>query len=244
MIGLSGCTAHDRFALKLNAQLDACAMKRMAETKFNSQQGYLQAHYECHQIVNIQKGHALHLERVDVSAQNKKDAFEEYTGCWEFAKDLVLDKYYPDLRLIEQKNGHNLTKSEEYENKVTLEFRKLALPNKLSDLNKQKLIMVRDMREKYYPDYLEPEQEVIRANVLNEQQAKTITDPSLLREWEPRLLPVSPYLMHYNNLRMAQEIVSDLIYQHREDEFFTKLKVISTILVTESQKKDPYTYRY
>ena len=144
MIGLSGCTAHDRFALKLNAQLDACAMKRMAETKFNSQQGYLQAHYECHQIVNIQKGHALHLERVDVSAQNKKDAFEEYTGCWEFAKDLVLDKYYPDLRLIEQKNGHNLTKSEEYENKVTLEFRKLALPNKLSDLNKQKLIMVRD----------------------------------------------------------------------------------------------------
>ena len=43
---------------------------------------------------------------------------------------------------------------------------------------------------------------------------------------------------------MAQEIVSDLIYQHREDEFFTKLKVISTILVTESQKKDPYTYRY
>lgn len=144
VVCLSGCTEHDRFALRLNSQLDACAMKRMAETKFNSQQGYLQAHYECHQIVNIQKGHALHLERVDVSAQNKKDAFEEYTGCWEFVKDLVLDKYYPDLRLIEQKNGHKLTKSEEYENKVTLEFRKLALPNKLSDLNKQKLIMVRD----------------------------------------------------------------------------------------------------
>ena len=30
------------------------------------------------------------------------------------------------------------------------------------------------MRKKYYPDYLEPEQEVIRANVLAEQQAKTI----------------------------------------------------------------------
>ena len=79
---------------------------------------------------------------------------------------------------------------------------------------------------------------------LAEQQAKTITDPSLLRDWEPRLLPVSPYLMNYKKLRMAQDIVSDLIYQHREDEFFTKLKVISTILVTESQKKDPYRYRY
>jgi hypothetical protein len=149
MIGLSGCTAHDRFALKLNAQLDACAMKRMAETKFNSQQGYLQAHFECHQIVNIQKGHALHMERVDFSARNKKDALEEYAGCWEFVKDLALDKYYPDLRLIEQKsNGHNLTNSEEHENKVTLEFRKLALPNKLSDLNKQKLIMIRDTMNK------------------------------------------------------------------------------------------------
>ena len=99
------------------------------------------------------------------------------------------------------------------------------------------------MRKKYYPDYLEPEQEVIRANVLAEQQAKTITDPSLLRDWEPRLLPVSPYLMNYKKLRMAQDIVSDLIYQHRGDEFFTKLKVISTILVTEGQKKDPYRYR-
>ena len=117
--------------------------------------------------------------------------------------------------------------------------------NEEEDFDAETWFMITEaMREKYYPDYLEPEQEVIRANVLNEQQAKTITDKSLLREWEPRLLPVSPYLMHYNNLRMAQEIVSDLIYQHREDEFFTKLKVISTILVTESQKKDPYTYRY
>jgi hypothetical protein len=151
-------------------------------------------------------------------------------------------------QLVRHECGQILTLNKEYRMIDDRNFRKTASMtyfNEEEDFDAETWFMITEaMREKYYPDYLEPEQEVIRANVLNEQQAKTITDPSLLREWEPRLLPVSPYLMHYNNLRMAQEIVSDLIYQHREDEFFTKLKVISTILVTESQKKDPYTYRY
>lgn len=96
------------------------------------------------------------------------------------------------------------------------------------------------MRKKNYPDRLEPEEEVIRAKVLNEQQAKTITDNSLMRDWEPRLVPVSPYLMHYNQLGLAQDAISDLIGQKRGEEFFTKLRVISTIIVSEKQKKDPY----
>lgn len=151
-------------------------------------------------------------------------------------------------QLIRYECEQILTLNKEYRMIDDRNFRKterMTYFNEEEDFDAETWFMITEaMREKYYPDYLEPEQEVIRANVLNEQQAKTISDPSLLREWEPRLLPVSPYLMHYNNLRMAQEIVSDLIYQHREDEFFTKLKVISTILVTESQKKDPYTYRY
>jgi len=145
VIGLSGCTAHDRFALKLNAQLDACAMKRMSETKISGQQGYLQAHFECHQIVNIQKGRDLHLERVDVSILNKKDELEEYANCWEFVKGLVIDKYYPDLRLIERKsNERKLTESEKNENRVILVFREHALPDRMSILNKVRLFMVRD----------------------------------------------------------------------------------------------------
>ena len=100
------------------------------------------------------------------------------------------------------------------------------------------------MRKKYYPDYLEPEQEVIRARVLEEQQGKTITDKSLLRDWQPRLLPVSPYLMSHKQLGLAQDAVSDLIHEKRGDEFFTKLMVIDRIMVNEGIKKDPYRRHY
>lgn len=41
-IGVSGCTQAQRFALIKNAELDQCAMKRMAESKINGQHGYLQ----------------------------------------------------------------------------------------------------------------------------------------------------------------------------------------------------------
>jgi hypothetical protein len=52
---LTGCTQAQRFALEKNAELDACAMKRMTETKISGEQGYLQAHHECHRIVMVQK---------------------------------------------------------------------------------------------------------------------------------------------------------------------------------------------
>lgn len=146
VVCLSGCTEHDRFALRLNAQLDACAMKRMAESKFNSQQGYLQAHYECHQIVNIDKGHALHLERVDVSKLNKKDELEEYGICWEFFKGLLIDKYQPDLRLPTRKERgyRSVTDYEGHQELVARNSKTYVLPDKLKDLGKKSLIIVRD----------------------------------------------------------------------------------------------------
>ena len=150
-------------------------------------------------------------------------------------------------QLVRQECEQILTLNEEYRRIDDRHFRKTPSMTAFEDQEdfdaETWFLITEAMRKNYYPDYLEPEQEVIRANVLAEQQAKTITDPSLLRDWEPRLLPVSPYLMNYKKLTMAQDIVSDLIYQHRGDGFFTKLKVISTILVTESQKKDPYRYR-
>ena len=168
IMSLSGCTEQQRFALRLNAQLDACAMKRMSETKISGQQGYLQAHSECHQILNFDKGHALHLESIDVSTLNKKDALEEHKFCWEFVKNLAIDKNFPDLRLVdsetldkseikasENEGGlvaharrrggkRKLTGSEKNENALTLHLRERVFPNKLAKLDKEALLMVRD----------------------------------------------------------------------------------------------------
>lgn len=146
VIGLSGCTQGQRFMLMKNAQLDECAMKRMSETQISGQIGYLQAHQDCHHLVNVQKGQALQLESVDAGTKKDRiDAFEQYELCWSFVKDLVIDQYYPDLRLPEQQSKHHTpTVSEQNEATVTRNFRIHALPDKLSELNKEKLIMVRE----------------------------------------------------------------------------------------------------
>jgi hypothetical protein len=147
-------------------------------------------------------------------------------------------------QLVRYECGQILTKNEEYRRIDDRQFRKR--PDAISfedqeDFDAETWFIITEvMREKYYPGYLEPEQEVIRANVLAEQQAKTVKDESLLRDWEPRLLPVSPYLMHYSQLDLAQNAIDDLIGQKRGEAFFTKLRVISTIIVKEMQKKDPY----
>ena len=151
-------------------------------------------------------------------------------------------------QLVRYECGQILTLNEEYRRIDDRHFRKKASMtyfNEEEDFDAETWFMVTEaIREKYYPDYLEPEQEVIRANSLADQQAKTLTDKSNLREPEPRLLPVSPYLMNYKKVRVAQDIVGDLVYQHRGDGFYTKLKVISNILNKEEQKKSPYTFRY
>jgi len=146
VIGLSGCTQGQRFALKLNAELDQCAMKRMSETKFNSQQGYLQAHSECHYIVNVQKFHALNFVNYeDTETSPRKDALEEeYEFCWELVKGLVIDKMYPDLRLPQRHGPYSLTDLESHHELVARNSKVYVLPNKLSELNKEKLLMVRD----------------------------------------------------------------------------------------------------
>jgi hypothetical protein len=96
------------------------------------------------------------------------------------------------------------------------------------------------VRKKYYPDYLMPEEEVIRANGLAEQQAKTVEDKSVWRQWEPRLLPVSPYLMRYQQLVWADEAASELAHKNKENkDIYTKLRIINRIMLKERQKKDP-----
>jgi hypothetical protein len=97
---LTGCTQAQRFALEKNAELDACAMKRMTETKMSGEQGYLQAHHECHRIVMVQKFSELNLDGNSEHGKHPaKDPLEENSLCWEFVKGLYIDENYPELRI-------------------------------------------------------------------------------------------------------------------------------------------------
>jgi hypothetical protein len=99
------------------------------------------------------------------------------------------------------------------------------------------------IRETHYPHYLPPEQEVALANQKNAQQA-ALEDRSLRRDYAPRLLPASPYLMNYRELAWATEAIDRLIYKFRaDDKMRGKLSAISVIVVNERQKKDPFLYR-
>jgi hypothetical protein len=105
------------------------------------------------------------------------------------------------------------------------------------------LLVTERMRETHYPHYLPPEQEVALANQKNAQQA-ALEDRSLRRDYSPRLLPASPYLMNYRELAWATEAIDRLIYKFRaDDKMRGKLSTISVIVVNERQKKDPFLYR-
>lgn len=151
--GLAGCSQGQRFDLMKNADLDDCAMKRMSETKISGQTGYLQSLEECHQIVLIKKGHDLHLSSVDEKSNLvSQDNFKGYSGnCWSSVKDMVLDKYYPYLKLSNnaRKSKGRAVAEEQYEI-VTVNLRNYALPEKLTDLDKEKLLMVRDVMRSGY----------------------------------------------------------------------------------------------
>ncbi|MBS3951876.1 MAG: hypothetical protein KGZ88_02890 [Methylomicrobium sp.] len=96
------------------------------------------------------------------------------------------------------------------------------------------------IRETYYPKYLSPEQEVERANRLNEQLAR-LKDKSVQRVYEPRLLPVSPYLMSYRELEMAHKAVSGLIQENWDNKkLHRSLSAISVILIKERTKKERF----
>jgi hypothetical protein len=96
------------------------------------------------------------------------------------------------------------------------------------------------IRETNYPKYLSPAQEVEKANRLNEQQAR-LEDKSVQRVYDPRLLPVSPYLMSYRELEMAHEAVSGLIHENLDNKkLHRSLSAISVILIKERAKKERF----
>jgi hypothetical protein len=98
------------------------------------------------------------------------------------------------------------------------------------------------IRETYYPKYLSPAQEVEKANRLNEQQTH-LEDKSVQRVYEPRLLPVSPYLMSYRELEMGLEAVSGLMQENLDNKkLHRSLSAISVILIKERTKKERFLH--
>jgi hypothetical protein len=144
--GLSGCAQAQRFGLSKNAELDECAMKRMSETKISGQHGYLQAHHECNQIVNLQKGMALDITRKpEYGRRVLKDPLEEYSFCWEFVKGLYIDENYPDLRMP-KRDRRIPTTDMEGQNQLKARNAKVKdLPNKLEDVSQEKLLEIREL---------------------------------------------------------------------------------------------------
>jgi hypothetical protein len=100
------------------------------------------------------------------------------------------------------------------------------------------LLVIESIRKIYYPSLLSPEDEIARAVQLNAQEYKEHSDKSLLRIREPRLLPVSPYLLNGRELRWARDAINDLIYENRENiRVQAQLSTISRIIYLESLKK-------
>lgn len=147
VIGMTGCTQAQRFELFKNAKLDECAMKRMAEAKFNGQQGYLQAHHECHHLVMVEKFRDMRLEEQSQAVkQDLQDPLREYGACWEFVKGLYLDDNNPAMKLPERsKNGWGMKPEEAQKAMVERNARVNILPNKIAQIPSRQLIEVYEL---------------------------------------------------------------------------------------------------
>lgn len=141
---MSGCTQAQRFALEKNAELDACAMKRMTETKISGEQGYLQAHHECHRIVMVQKFSESNLDGNSEHGRHaSKDPLEENSLCWEFVKGLYIDEIYPEMRIPKDSTKKYQTRLEaEIDAQKSIKARNdkvKILPNQLNEISNMNL---------------------------------------------------------------------------------------------------------
>lgn len=139
---LPGCTAKQRFALAKNAELDACAMKVMSETKINGQQGYLQAQHECHQRVNVAKFKDLGLQR---RPEKSKDPLVEQPICWEYVKGLYIEELYPESPLPEWLPNQSV-REEQAQKALEERNNKLhVLPNRINQISDDQLIHIYEL---------------------------------------------------------------------------------------------------
>jgi hypothetical protein len=130
-------------------------------------------------------------------------------------------------------------------NKNFVESRHKIYFHEQQDFDAEAWYMITEvLRKKYYPDYLEPEKEIIRTEEMMDDQIKNNNDRSIWRELEPRLLPVSPYLMSYSQLEKAKDVLSDLSYEHRDDRYSNKFGTILRVICEQQYLNDPSQRRY
>jgi len=139
---LPGCTAKQRLVLAKNAELDACAMKVMSETKINGQQGYLQAQHECQQRVNVAKFKDLNLQR---RPEQSKDPFVEQPICWEYVKGLYIEELYPESPLPEWLPNQSVTKEEAQKALEERNNKLRVLPNRIHQMSEDQLIHIYEL---------------------------------------------------------------------------------------------------
>lgn len=142
---LTGCTQAQRFALERNAEMDACAMKRMTETKISGEQGYLQAHHECHRMVLVQKFSESNFDGSSEPRRHAtKDPLEENSLCWEFVKGLYIDENYPEMRILKDLDNKHLTRLDaEINAQKSIKARNdkvKILPNRLNEISNTNLV--------------------------------------------------------------------------------------------------------
>ncbi|MBS3965584.1 MAG: hypothetical protein KGZ80_14050 [Methylomonas sp.] len=184
------------------------------------------------------------------------------TACTNTNRDLDLQEYLSIEECVDKRGNssvfnkdksHELLRNEceqlqaldenhqKIANKRFRKSRKVTYPDEQEYFDEGAWYLVSErIRETYYPKYLSPAQEVEKANRLNEQQIR-LEDKSVQRVYEPRLLPVSPYLMSYRELEMAHEVVSDLIQENLDNKkLYRSLSAISVILIKERTQKERF----
>ena len=135
---------------------------------------------------------------------------------------------------------------ERYQSLASRKFRRnrrLTYRQDQEYFNEQSWFLVTErMRELYYPDYLDPESEIARADLLNEQQAKR-EDRSIQRHYEPRLMPASPYGMSYRELDRAGIVIERLIHENWKNTALRRsLSSIGIIVLNEKSKRQSRGY--
>jgi len=114
-----------------------------------------------------------------------------------------------------------------------------SIPEEQEYFNEKTWSLVTErIRAVHYPEYLAPEEEVRRANSLNANQDR-LEDPSVQRFYEPRLLPVSPYLMNRRELGMASTAIGELMRDNRNNPpLHRSLSTINVIVLKEIGKRE------
>jgi len=114
-----------------------------------------------------------------------------------------------------------------------------SIPEEQEYFNEKTWSLVTErIRAVHYPEYLAPEEEVRRANSLNANQDR-LEDQSVQRFYEPRLLPVSPYLMNRRELGMACTAIGELMRENRNNPpLYRSLSTIDVLVLKEIGKLD------